>query len=124
MLGLSITFVGILQLLAIVAAFMLGRQTERPEKSWPKGSLLQGGWKAWRIPLFIIVGVAAAATVFLPILAQGGLSAVFGGLFGGGYRRPGARPFGGGGGMFGGGGGYASGGPGYGRTGYGSGGMY
>lgn len=107
--GLAITFVGILQLLAIVGAFMLGRQTERPQNKWPTGSLLQGGWKAWRLPLIIIVAVAAGATIFLPILAEGGLGALgIGGLFGGGMHHGGRHGRYGGGGY--GGGGYGPGG--------------
>lgn len=115
MMQLSITFVGVLQLLGMWAAFMLGRHTERPKDKWPPGSLLQGGWKAWHVPLIIIAAVAALATLFLPILGGMGMGGLFGGLFGGmgmGMRRPG---MGYGGGM---------GGAGYGqRMGYGGGGM-
>lgn len=71
--GFAITFVGILQVLAIGAAFMLGRQTERPKDKWPKGSMLQGGWQAWRLPLIILVAAAAGITIFMPILAEVGL---------------------------------------------------
>lgn len=82
--GFAITFIGILQLLGIVAAFMLGRQTERPKAKWPTGSLVRGGWQAWRVPMIIIVAVAAGATVFLPILAEVGIGNLLG--FGGGGR--------------------------------------
>lgn len=92
--GLSITFVGALQVIAIIAAYQLGRQTATPEKNWPKGGIMQFGWKAWRIPLFVIVGVAAMVTIFLPMLTGDGsggggfLSGLFSGSGGGGdYRR-------------------------------------
>ncbi len=110
--GFAITFVGVLQVAGIIAAFQLGRQQERPEKKWPQGSMLDGGWKAWRTPMIIIVAVAAAVTVFLPILAgPGGLSRLFSGLgFSGAYGRSSAYgrsqmyPSGGGGSMYGSGG--------------------
>lgn len=83
--GLSITFVGALQVIAIVAAYQLGRQTATPEKNWPKGGILKFGWKAWRIPLFVIVGVATAVTIFLPMLTGDGSGTGFlSGLFSGG----------------------------------------
>ncbi len=85
--GFAVTFIGILQLLGIVSAFMLGRQTERPKDKWPKGSLVQGGWKAWRLPLIIIVAIAAGATIFLPILAEVGIGNLLGFGFGGGQGR-------------------------------------
>lgn len=88
--GLSITFVGALQVIAIVAAYQLGRQTATDPKKWPKGGLMQFGWKAWRIPLFVIVGVAVILTVFMPMLTGDGsggggfLSGLFSGSGGGG----------------------------------------
>lgn len=89
--SLAITFVGLIQILAIWAAFQLGRQQERPESKWPTGSMLAGGWKAWRLPYIIIVATAAFTTIFIPILAGGTLGNMFGGLFegGGGYSRGG-----------------------------------
>ena len=108
---LAITFVGVLQVAGLAAAFQLGRQQERDEKKWPKGSMLDGGWKAWRVPLIILVAVAAAITVFLPVM--GGRGGLLGGLFSGGrggYARGGYS----GGGYSG--GGYAGGG--YARGGY------
>lgn len=95
--GLTVTFVGIIQVVALYAAYQLGRQSEVPESKWPKGSFMSGGWKARRIPYFILVGTAAFMTLFLPILANGGLGNIFGGLgmgsfFGGGrgFGRRGA----------------------------------
>lgn len=90
--GFAITFVGVLQLVGLVAAFQLGRQLERPKSKWPQGSLMQGGWEAWRLPLLILVGVAAGITIFLPILAEvglGGLLPSFDGVGGGGGQRGG-----------------------------------
>lgn len=88
MVELAITFVGILQVLGIAAAFMLGRLLERPKERWPKGSLLQGGWAAWRIPLIVVAAVAGGVTVFLPIVTSAlGESDFFGGGRGGGYGR-------------------------------------
>ena len=80
--NLSITFVGLIQLLGLLAAYQLGRQTATPEKEWPRGTLLEFGWQAWRMPLWVIVGMAAAITLFLPVFS-GGLG-MFGGM-GGGY---------------------------------------
>lgn len=82
--GLAITFVGVLQLLGMWAAYMLGRHTELPKDKWPKGGLMKGGWQAWHIPLMVIVGAAAAITLFLPIFGGMGLGMGLGlgGLFG------------------------------------------
>lgn len=102
--GFAITFVGVLQMLGLVAAFMLGRQTERPRNKWPKGSLMQGGWEAWRIPLIIMASVAIAVTVFLPIVSEMGLGNLFGGFgFGGMYGASRGRRYGGASGGYGGG---------------------
>lgn len=98
--GLAITFVGLLQIMAMISAFFLGKQTERPEKQWPTGSLLKGGWKAWRIPLMVIIGVALLFTVVLPLLNGLNIGRVFSGMAqgaSGGWRSGGG---GGGGGQW------------------------
>lgn len=110
--GLAVTFVGIIQVAALYAAYQLGRQSEVPESKWPKGSLLGGGWKARRIPYMILVGTAVFMTLFLPILAGGGLGNIFSGLSLGGIGGGGGRRYARGGG-------YARGG--YARGGYGGG---
>lgn len=93
--ALSITFMGLLHLLAIAAAFQLGRQQERPKARWPKGNLLGGGWQAWRLVYIIVVALSAALTILLPILRNTELGRMFGfgrgsgygGGYGGGYGQ-------------------------------------
>ncbi len=89
---LAISFVGLLQVAAVAAAFQLGRMFATPKNKWEKGSLLQGGWAAWKVPLIVIVAVTTFMTVFLPLLTgpRGLLSSLRrgpGGFFGG--ARPG-----------------------------------
>lgn len=95
---LAITFTGMLQVGAILAGYQLGRMAERPESKWPAGSLAQFGWKAWKTPLMVVVGLAVAITVLLPImrssmwgqrmLAGFGMGG-YGGGGGGGYQAGG-----------------------------------
>jgi hypothetical protein len=100
MMNLSITFVGLLQLLSLAAAYWLGRMTERPKSKWPKGSMFKGGWQAWQVPLIIMVAATAGLTMFLPVLAGSlrglGLGRMLGGL--GGYPQHGGGHGGGHGG--------------------------
>lgn len=76
-----ITLTSLLHLLAILAGYQLGRQAELPQAKWPQGGILKFGWKAWRIPLFVIIGVSVFVSVILPILRSTGFT--FGGMFGG-----------------------------------------
>lgn len=103
---LSIPFLGLLHLLAIVGAFFLGRMHERPRAEWEDGGILDFGWAAWKLPFQIIVAASAFATVVLPMLAGGGGlggGGLGGGGFGGGRRGGGRRGgWGGGGGFLGG----------------------
>lgn len=85
--SLAITFTGVLSLVAIVSAFQLGRQQERPRNKWPPGGLFDGGWAAWRIPFISIVAVAAAAIIVLPLMNAGMFRGLLPSLsFGRGYR--------------------------------------
>lgn len=91
---LSISFVGLLQVAAVAAAFQLGRMFATPKAKWEKGSLLQGGWAAWKVPLIVIVAVTTFMTIFLPLLTGprgllSGLGGRGGGFFGFGGARPG-----------------------------------
>lgn len=120
---LAVTFAGMIQVLGMLAAFYLGRQVERPKDKWPQGSLLQGGWAAWRVPIYVIIGLAFAITVFLPTIIQGGglfggLFRGLGGAFRGGYGSSGYGAAGYGGAGYGAAAGY--GGAGYGGAGYGA----
>lgn len=74
----------IIQLLALFAAFQLGKTFERPQNKWPKGGLMQGGWKAMRPYLFGTVAVAALLNAFPLVTGGGGLGALGGGGYGGG----------------------------------------
>lgn len=93
--GLAISFVALIQLLALVSAYQLGRQTATPVAKWPTGGILQFGWQAWRLPYWVIVGLAVALTVVLPLLKAAGLFTGFGSQY--------SSSGGGGGGMYGGG---------------------
>jgi hypothetical protein len=68
----------ILQLAALYAAFMLGKQVERPEKAgtykttgWPTGGIMQGGWKAWQLYEYIIVGVSVGLVLMESLSGMG-----------------------------------------------------
>jgi uncharacterized membrane protein YgcG len=100
--GVLAILIGVLHVFALFSAYQIGRQTELPVEKWPKGSMLKGGWKAWRIPYMVIVGLAAAIAMFVPIFRAMGRSGFSLGIGRGG----GGGGFGGGGFGGGGGGGY------------------
>lgn len=69
---LTVSMMGILQLMAMACAFRLGQMDGKDPSKWPKGGILEGGWAAQRIPCFVILGLAAALTLFLPIINGSG----------------------------------------------------
>lgn len=80
--GLAISFIAFVQIIGMFSAYQLGRQTATPKAQWPKGGIMEGGWQAWRLPYFIILGLALALTVVLPILRSSGLFSGWGGMYG------------------------------------------
>lgn len=89
---LAITFVGILQLGGLWAAWRAGHMHALDKSKWRKGGFLDGGWDAQAPLVWTILALAAVVTIFLPILAgmrgtgRGGMAGWFGGM-GGGHRR-------------------------------------
>lgn len=75
----------IVQILALYAAFFYGKTMERPESRWPKGGVLQGGWKAWRTYAMVLIGISLLLNAW-PLLSGGmGGGGGFGMGGGGGY---------------------------------------
>lgn len=71
----------ILLLASMFGAYKLGQMEERPENKWPKGTLMQGGWAAWKPYAWGVVGVNLAITLLGSVGGFGGLR----GGGGGGY---------------------------------------
>lgn len=95
-------FAGLLSVVALLAAYQLGRMAERPKDKWQKGGLAKFGWDAWRIPLIVLVALAVLINVLWPLLKTAGFGNMFSGM-GMGMGMGGGRYAGGGaygGGMY------------------------
>ena len=83
-----VIFKFVIVMMGLFSAWQMGKHTERPKARWPKGGIMQGGWKAWEPIHYAFIALLTLVAVFQDALNDGQGGGLLGGVFqryGGGY---------------------------------------